>query len=271
MICETFNGTRRAFGMFETCIANDSYGFRECHGSVGSVIDIGANVGFFSVAARVLCPAARIVSIEPDEATYAQLVGNAKHMRIGTVRAGLGDGQALQLFAKHARERGCYGTRYDQNGNGPSVRSITLPQIVSAFSIEPRHLFLKIDCEGAEHYLVGNEEAESILKQTVGIGGEFHPAPAGVTQPNYKKWLLDMLSETHRVTFSTLFRSGIREFKAVRKSLPQAVFPESQVSVKFLKDCNMKHRPTYAEGETRMFDWQFACQLVHCGYGEFVI
>lgn len=271
MICEGFNFSKRASGMFQSCVQNGSYGLRECAHAVGSVIDIGANVGFFSVAARMLCSDARIISLEPDESIYAQLVSNAKHLRIGTVRAGLGDGKPLRLVAKHARERGCYGVRYEQDGNGPAVRSVALPQIVSTFGIAPAGLFLKIDCEGAEHYLVGNSEAENIMRQSVGIGGEFHPAPEGVAQPNYKEWLTDILSATHAVTFATLFRSGIREFKAIRKELAQNEHPTSQVAVRFLRKCRMKDKPVYNAGESFSFEWEFACHLVHCDYAEFVL
>ena len=104
MIIETFNGTRRATGMFQSCVV-DAYGLRQCAHAVESVIDIGANVGFFSVAARVLCPKAQIVSIEPDPTTFEQLLKNVDHLRIQPINAALGTGDPVKLYLDNNRKR----------------------------------------------------------------------------------------------------------------------------------------------------------------------
>ena len=90
MILDTYNGTRRATGMFESCIKTGSYGLRKCAHAVSSILDIGANVGFFSVTSRILCPDAKVVSLEPDPTTFLQLLANCKHLRIQPINIAFG-------------------------------------------------------------------------------------------------------------------------------------------------------------------------------------
>src|SRR5476649_1482869 len=51
---------------FKNIFYNDCYGLRKIDGKVDSILDIGGNIGLFSLAARSHFPDARIHSYEPN-------------------------------------------------------------------------------------------------------------------------------------------------------------------------------------------------------------
>lgn len=277
MILEKFNATRSATGMFQSCILSGSYGLRECAESVSDVIDIGANVGFFAVAARVLCPNAQVIAVEPEPKTYQQLLANAKHLRIQPVNAGLGP-IALRLKYKSGPDLGPFGVRFDPEGSGPDlIPGVTLQQIVRAFNVEPHGLFLKVDCEGGERHLIGDKESEEIIAGCVGIGGEYHFVDSGPTLKDFESWLLSLVGDTHAVTFFDQFRHGkLCEFRAIRKHREPAPYRDASSllrSVTFVRKVKQAPRKTrrrvYAKGETVELPYEFASHMVCCGYCKY--
>ena len=54
-------------------------------GSFDTIIDIGANIGMFSLYARFLQPLARIIAIEPHPAIFKILQDNTRRMDIETI------------------------------------------------------------------------------------------------------------------------------------------------------------------------------------------
>lgn len=276
MIIEAFNGTRRATGMFQTCILTGSYGLRECAESVGAVVDIGANVGFFTVAARVLCPTAQVVAVEPDQATFGQLLQNAKHLRVQPVNVGLGTGAPLRHYEKPPRDRDCHGSRYDVDGNGSQeIRSVRLGQLTQTFQIEPSQVFIKVDCEGGERYLLGDAQAEQIIRQCVGIGGEFHPVRKGPSRNEFEGWLESLVADTHTLTFFQESPLGICEFRAVRikrtKAL-QAMPTHLKRRVRILSDLKMyRGAMRWKKEEIAEIDYERASHMVCCRQAEYII
>lgn len=268
MIVSAFNGTRRATGMFESCVRTGSYGLRDCADSVGSIIDIGANVGFFSLMARFLCPDAQVVSVEPDPTSYRDLVQNARHLRIQLVQAGLGDGQPIRRHEVPPAARGCYGTRFDAQGNGKDqCPSYALSRFVEVFGL--RDLFIKIDCEGAERFLIGDPNSEQVIRESVGIGGEFHSLDRSTR--DFEKWLHGLVGDTHRIQFFPAGGASC-EFRAVRidRSGPTIEAPKTR-KIRFTQDVKMSDGRKWPSGFVAEEEYEFACHLVHCGYCEYIL
>jgi FkbM family methyltransferase len=129
-------------------------GFRVARDDV--VIDVGSNVGMFTVkAARESGEGGLVVSVEPHPTAFQLLRNNiAKNglNNVRTVGAALGSkiGEANLVFAP----RSTVGTFYDsilhsQERDGATVRVITLDSLVDSLRLETVD-FLKIDVEGAE-------------------------------------------------------------------------------------------------------------------------
>jgi FkbM family methyltransferase len=126
-----------------------------------TVIDIGANVGLYSIiAAKRVAPGGRVWAIEPSSETYARLLANLELNAVQVVtpvRLALStkdDGSATLLRqAGHAD-----GERFLQPGSGNSI-SVADAETVATLSLDTfcarsgiaRVDFIKMDVEGGEY------------------------------------------------------------------------------------------------------------------------
>lgn len=164
-----------AVNLHEEIGLNDEYRLRPQLGKlVTTILDIGANYGFFGMFARTLFPEARIICLEPVEATYLDLRVNLQGLDIQSYQAGLGDGQPIKLQPGHDGS-----STYVSAPVEEGVPSHTLPQLFKHLSIQqPETTILKIDCEGAERYIVEDPEALEILKRVGHWAMEVHYEPS---------------------------------------------------------------------------------------------
>jgi FkbM family methyltransferase len=129
-------------------------GFRPTCGQ--TVIDIGANIGTFALAAaRYVGAQGRVVSIEPHPENVRYLKRNIKQNRIGNVTVIEGavaarDG-SVSLFA--SEESGLHSMRLDHGHGSFAAEAFTLKKIMDRYGIERCDL-LKVDCESAEFEII---------------------------------------------------------------------------------------------------------------------
>ena len=122
------------------------------HGSVGCILDVGANVGAYSVFAGIHYPDSRIIACEPSESVYNLLTRNAKiNPHIESYNVGLYDtdkrtklykGKLDTIHASIARNIQCT-TEYEM------VRLVNARQFLKrlrALNID----ILKLDTQGCE-------------------------------------------------------------------------------------------------------------------------
>jgi FkbM family methyltransferase len=136
----------------------------------GTFIDIGANVGVYSVlAASAVGPAGRVVAVEPFPDIYAQLYRNVAANGFGaTIRtrnfciSNLTG--PITLWMNHGRPHS-FSLNREGDAGGLSVLSIRLDDLVAWEKLD-RLDYLKIDAEGAEL---------SILEGTERTLREFRP------------------------------------------------------------------------------------------------
>ncbi len=145
------------YTVFETLVRGDYLTQRELK-SGDTVVDIGANIGVFSIlAARQVGPAGRVVAVEPNPETADQLERNVRlnglsnvHVwraavagRAGTMSLHLGDAALFSSLLPSVDSRRA-------TGRTVQVSCVTLSDILAKEAIERVDL-LKMDCEGAEY------------------------------------------------------------------------------------------------------------------------
>lgn len=139
-----------------------------------TVIDVGAQIGTFSVHAGSLAQGVRVLSFEPLSDNYRLLERNIElNGQGGRVRAfnsGVGAESGRSRLYLNARNSG----GHSMFGEGPSVEIdlFTLEQVFEINQVE-RCDFLKLDCEGAEYQIL-HEAPTSILDVIQSISLEYH-------------------------------------------------------------------------------------------------
>lgn len=145
-----------------------------------AVIDVGANIGCFTLfAARRVAPHGRVISVEPDAETFAQLQHNLQANGVRNVvalRAALaGQAGAVTLRScANALYSSLYGEVDGRRNDGAvqEVQAMTIDQIMDVAGLKSCQ-FLKMDCEGAEHEIIRAMSAATAgrIRQ---IGMELH-------------------------------------------------------------------------------------------------
>lgn len=124
-------------------------------GSAPLIVDVGANVGQFSNAAKLFFPEARVISFEADPETYADLQSNTHEMRdVELHNIGLGDRDGVLTFYRH--ELSVMSSFSPQAADMAHRGSRDLPvrRLDAVLSSDDRPDLLKIDVEGFEQQVL---------------------------------------------------------------------------------------------------------------------
>lgn len=130
------------------------------------VIDIGANIGIFTIYSSLLSSHARIYAYEPFKIHFSRLLENVKLNNLQNVKAF----NLAVCGSKGKRElnisnisSGMHSFFFRGSGKKVSVECTTLENIFDSNKIE-RCDFLKLDCEGSEYEILYNTP-ERIFKK----------------------------------------------------------------------------------------------------------
>lgn len=129
---------------FITCFIGNAYGLRKQLTEVHTILDIGANLGFFSIAARGRYPHATIHAYEPNPRVLPFLKSNLAELKIGIYPEAVGtqDGFTSMLDDGPSNQARTCSTGKDE------IPVVSLEKAVERLgnSVD----LLKLDCEGAE-------------------------------------------------------------------------------------------------------------------------
>ena len=144
------------------------------------IIDIGANIGMFSILYAKLHPYVKIYACEPVAETYIRLCKNIKINNITNIipiNTAVSGGEKIKQITYHPQGLGGASSHFNdlmvKNIEGIAsiyVSCITLDELMLSFNINECQL-LKIDCEGAEYDIIYNSK---LLNRINYLVGEFH-------------------------------------------------------------------------------------------------
>ena len=146
-----------------------------------NVLDIGANIGSFSLLAGYL-GAKKVVAVEPVSASFQFIQNNIK-------TSGLTNITPLKNVVSNTSGDFCdislntnsgHNSRYNVGERFETVESVTLSELLTYFDGD--EIFLKLDCEGAEYDILLNatpQEMARISQIALEIHMDLHPTYKG--------------------------------------------------------------------------------------------
>lgn len=212
------------YKIFNEIIVNDVYKISSYSSDYFDyIIDIGANVGMFSIFSRILFPKATIISIEPFFETYLHLKDNTKIFNnLHVKNMAYGENGKFMEYNKNIEVKHSESIMFQYAKTG--VECTNLKSIFKAFNISKESSYMiKIDCEGGERYLLNDypEETE-IVKRSKQLNVEIH-FPAKIKKPRfdnlpnwieYNHWFKKTFSHKKLFYYNDYRKNGIGIYMA---------------------------------------------------------
>jgi len=127
--------------------------FRKCLKRGFSVVDIGANIGYYTViAAKSVGPEGKVFSYEPENINHSFLEKNIKANNFSNVTAlkiGLSDKKGSNKLYLDKNNKGRHTLAYEKNKECLTIDTDTLDNSLKKYG-SPKIDLIKIDIEGAE-------------------------------------------------------------------------------------------------------------------------
>jgi FkbM family methyltransferase len=166
---------------FDQIIRVDCYGIRDFVNGLGlrslppdprsiRVIDIGANVGYFSVLARMLLPYSKIYAVEPCADTLPVLNENTANLDIYIIPSALGP-SGTTVTCCHGRDSGSNYTV--ASGSGVQITCFSLAELMNK-GLGTSVTVIKSDCEGGEQSIIESEGETAALLCADHVAMELH-------------------------------------------------------------------------------------------------
>jgi len=158
LVIELRPGYGDRFAFYETVLRKTYFSAGQQLRWGETVIDVGANIGCFSLlAAQLVGPAGRVIAVEPNRTSFAQLRHNIALNFVDNVEPlclalGSARGKAILHRGGNALFSSIYGEVDGKTvqGGEQEVEMSTLDAIMSQRRVDRCH-YLKLDCEGAEY------------------------------------------------------------------------------------------------------------------------
>ena len=175
-------------------------------GDLDFIVDIGANIGVFSVMMRMKHPRAKIIAVEPCIETKYYLEKNTDMLNIDVLPYALGDGGEVSFL--NIDDNLLRNVFISNKHNTYHVESLTLGNIFDKQKLDmSQNYLLKFDCEGAEQFLIGDPIAENIIRNSLQTSLEIHfksektPYDFWLDFTSYNDWVYKNFSDSHLINY----------------------------------------------------------------------
>ena len=157
-----------------------------------NMIDLGANIGLFSIFAAPVCE--KVFSVEPTPSHFALMeelvdLAGIKNIEMLNLAVGLEDGEAeFNIHERNSTMNSFISHRTDpHSGKTVKVKTQTLNSIIDSLDVD-RIGFVKMDIEGFENEVVFEESFEEALTKIDGLYVEVHDfEERGMMAENFNK------------------------------------------------------------------------------------
>ncbi len=151
----------------------------------GDVIDIGANIGAFSLYAACRPKTKRVLAFEPMHDTFRRLVGNVTASvageRISCIHSAVGSRSGFVEMILGANSMLHRSSDVNERAANPAtaIPVVSLASVLDSYDIRNCAL-IKLDCEGAEYGILENLPP-GYFRRIYAIRMEIHPRSDGRT------------------------------------------------------------------------------------------
>jgi FkbM family methyltransferase len=150
---------------FRNIFYEDCYGLRKVAGTVNNILDVGGNLGFFSLLARSCFPGARIHTYEPNPNIQNHLSNNTQGLSIEVYPEAIG---ASDGHVNLNTDKGSLFSTTESSENGKIKQTGLLRAIERMGGTVD---LLKLDCEGSEWQFFEDQE---VWKRIHRVTMEYH-------------------------------------------------------------------------------------------------
>lgn len=172
-------------------------------------LDIGACTGTTSVFFKSIDPFAKVIAIEPCRNNFTSLCAAAVPWDVKCYNLAFGNGEKLCYDPR----RTLYSHRFYTEGEKKwwpkkpeyFIDSMSLSGLFNKFGIKGRYI-IKMDSEGGERFLLGNNPAIEIIRNSIQLNIELHKGFGGTIE-QWSEWF-DLFKDTHMFSMRTKRKSG---------------------------------------------------------------
>lgn len=167
-------------------------------GAPGMFVDIGANIGWYSLQAAHSEHVARVVAIEPDVGNHrllqANIAANGMHARVDAVACAAGSKAGLaRLYQYKPSNLGRHSLLIDHGLGGSWVPVLTVDGLLASLDLADAQISaMKIDVEGYEPWVL--EGASAALQRTHALLIELSPGLGEAAGPGMGA-MLDLIAK----------------------------------------------------------------------------
>ena len=169
--------SKEANELYNEVIATNCYALTPeiCQGK--DFIDIGANIGMFSIFASTL-GASKVIAVEPVSTTVEILKDNIKQANLNNIFVVQGLVSSINGESKEIglEDKSGHNSVYSLSDKTETIGTVTLKSLLNL--VDGKNIFLKIDCEGSEYDVLLNADPRDMARiQTIAIEihEELHP------------------------------------------------------------------------------------------------
>ncbi len=182
-----------------------------------TILDLGGNIGLFTLWALSQYKVKRIVIVEPDEENFALLSENLKLNKAGkvvtTLKMAVGKNNGKAHFNSHFINKGMHSLS-DNQGEGRLVKTQTLSSIIKLNQLTKVDI-MKVDIEGGERYVFTPENQAWFKTNVNAVHGEWHRG-SSLNRRSLKKYFTSIGFSFKLIEENHFMKTGI--FLAVKKN-----------------------------------------------------